>query len=218
MNTQTHILLGAVLFGRGIPQRAWLGALGGLLPDMPLIVTVIVLKIAGMPSQRIFGEVYFSEWCQALNGFSHGFILWVGLVAIFALLWRRQRLRVRSGQGDKVLQSNSELWPGLTAMASSGLLHALIDFLCYREDAHRHFWPVSNWIFVSPVSYYDPRHFWVQFALFEALLGVLLAGFLFWRFRNLWVRLLLGLSIFTYVAIPLIFLFLARGHGLTEVP
>ena len=41
---------------------------------------------------------------------------------------------------------------------SSMLLHVLGDIFLHHDDAHGHFFPLSNWRFMSPVSYWDPNH------------------------------------------------------------
>ena len=43
----------------------------------------------------------------------------------------------------------------------------------HREDAHGHFFPLTDWRFVSPVSYWDPAHLG---ALGAAIEWVLLAA------------------------------------------
>ena len=44
MYTQTHVIMGAALGGRSA-RNAWAGALGGLLPDVPMLLTVLVLSL-----------------------------------------------------------------------------------------------------------------------------------------------------------------------------
>lgn len=43
-------------------------------------------------------------------------------------------------------------------MSLSLLLHACADFPLHHDDAHRRFFPFSDYRFSSPVSYWDPRH------------------------------------------------------------
>jgi len=33
----------------------------------------------------------------------------------------------------------------------------VLDFPFHAEDAHKHFWPLSDWRFHSPFSYWDNR-------------------------------------------------------------
>jgi len=38
-------------------------------------------------------------------------------------------------------------------------LHVAGDLPLHREDAHAHFFPFTDWHYISPVSYWDPAHF-----------------------------------------------------------
>jgi hypothetical protein len=198
MHTQTHIIMGAALFGGKVPRRAWLGALGGFLPDLPMLLVVVGLKIAAIPDPVIFGFLYWQEWWQITNAIAHNFWLWGGLF-VLALI-RRERL---SAAADSI-----ERWSAALVFAAAGLLHVCIDFLVHREDAHMSLWPVTRWKFMSPVSYYDGAHYGHYFAVFEALFGLTMAVLLLSRFANLWVRLALGLAMLIYLAVPSYFILL----------
>jgi hypothetical protein len=198
MNTQTHVIMGAVLMGQAVPRRAWLGALGGITPDIPMLLIVIALKLAGTPDRVIFGELYWQNWWQICNAIGHNAWLWGGLIVLG--LYMRDRLTSSAGSYDT--------WTGLSLFSGSALLHTAIDFLCHREDAHMSFWPITRWKFISPVSYYDPQHFGMWFSLFEALLGLALAFILFRQFKHRLLRLSVLIAMALYVAIPAYFIFL----------
>jgi membrane-bound metal-dependent hydrolase YbcI (DUF457 family) len=61
MNTQTHIIMGAALFGKPMPKLAIAGALGGIIPDLPMYVIIIGLRGAGYPLSEIFGKIYWEH-------------------------------------------------------------------------------------------------------------------------------------------------------------
>jgi hypothetical protein len=191
MNTQSHILMGAVLFGHNVPRRAWAGMFGGLIPDVPMLAIVLALKISGVPDQTIFGELYWQNWWQVTNAVAHSFILW-GALLVFSL----------------ALRHKAPWWTLVAIFSASALIHTSIDFLVHREDAHMSFWPLTRWKFVSPVSYWDWRHYGRYFSVFEATLGLLMASLLFMRFRHMAARAALGLAMFTYVAVPAYFILL----------
>jgi hypothetical protein len=65
---------------------------------------------------------------------------------------------------------------------ASLLLHTVGDFLLHHTDAHRHFFPFSDWKFYSPISYWDPSHFGAAAAVIEGL--VVLAGSLYLLFNT----------------------------------
>ena len=46
----------------------------------------------------------------------------------------------------------------ISVLALSMALHVLLDLPFHHDDAHRHFFPFSDWRFFSPVSYWDPKY------------------------------------------------------------
>lgn len=198
MNTQTHVIMGAVLMGQAVPRRAWAGALGGITPDIPMLLIVIALKFMGTPDNIIFGKLYWQNWWQICNGIGHNAWLWGGLLILG--LYMRDRLSTSARGFDG--------WTTLSLFAGSALLHTAIDFICHREDAHMSFWPVTRWKFISPVSYYDPQHYGTWFTLFEAALGLALAIILFRQFKSVILRVALVLAMALYVAVPAYFILL----------
>jgi hypothetical protein len=137
------MLLGAAAFG-GRDRRALTAAvLGGLAPDVPSFALVLWAgAVQRMPAKEIFETAYFSDAWQLWLAPAHSAPLWLaGLLLALAL-------RARAAG----------------AFAAAGLLHLLCDFPLHADDPHRHFWPLGDWRFESPVSYWDPDRFglWVQ--------------------------------------------------------
>jgi membrane-bound metal-dependent hydrolase YbcI (DUF457 family) len=192
MNTQTHILMGAALFGRPLPRLAVAGALGGVVPDLPMYAIIIGLRASGHPLDEIFGRIYWEHWWQVANAIGHSFLLWGVLAAVTAA----PALRDTASKAAPVF-----------ALSGSAIVHSVIDFLCHRDDAHMHFWPLTEWRFRSPVSYWDPQHFGQWFGLFEAMIGIALVVILWRRYANRLLRGLLALCLAAYVAVPAFFIF-----------
>lgn len=68
-----------------------------------------------------------------------------------------------------ILAWNSRLrW--LWLLVSSALIHIAFDIPLHSDDAHRHFYPLTEWVFVSPVSFWDAAHFGQIVGVLEALL------------------------------------------------
>ena len=198
MNTQTHILMGALLFGRRMPRTTWAGAAGGIAPDVPMLAIVAVLRLSGYDFDDIFGRLYWENWWQIANAIGHSFLLWGGVFIGSAALIRRQ---AEPGNLPKLA----------FAYSGSALIHSAIDFLCHREDAHMQFWPLTRWKFISPVSYWDPAYYGREFGLFEAALGIAMAAALFMTWRRRPVRAVLALAILLYAAVPAFFIFNLGG-------
>jgi membrane-bound metal-dependent hydrolase YbcI (DUF457 family) len=199
MNTQSHILMGALLFGKPLPKLAMAGALGGLVPDVPMFAIVAGLRLSGHRFEEIFGKLYWERWWQICNAIGHSFLLWGALAAICGLLI------LKAGQ---LRESKFAL---LFAFSGAALVHSCIDFLVHREDAHMQFWPLSDWKFVSPVSYWDRAHYGDLFGLFEAALGIVMAALLFSRYRSLLTRCALALCMALYAAVPAFFIYSLGG-------
>jgi hypothetical protein len=166
MHTPSHMLIGGALYGRRRARLVWAALLGGLLPDVPMFVLFAAARMAGADAHLIFEQAYFSESWQAANGLAHSLLLWPALLAAAVILRGRAR-GTRAGRFD---------W--LAVFAASGLTHAVIDFLCHREDAHMQFWPLSRWKFVSPISYYERAHFGGAFMVSEMALALASAAWL----------------------------------------
>jgi membrane-bound metal-dependent hydrolase YbcI (DUF457 family) len=201
MNTQTHVLMGAALFGRPATRLAWAGAAGGLIPDLPMYMIVATLRISGYPLDDIFGRLYWSDWWQIANALGHSYLIWGGLFA-----WSSFMV-IRAGRLD-----SGAIAPLILALSASALLHSMIDMLSHRDDAHMHFWPLSEWRFRSPVSYWDPARYGNWFGQFEAAVGLIAAIALFRRYRSRVLRIALGVAMLLYVAVPAFFILSMSGH------
>ena len=193
MNTPAHMIFGAAVFAR--PGSRWVNAaalLGGLLPDVPLMVMVgWSIWMRGIPAQTVFDSYYFSAEWQAVFRVDHGFLFWGG--ALVAGLCLR--------------------WPVLVAFAGSGFLHAFIDFLVHHDDARAQFWPLTSWKFQSPVSYWDRAHYGQYFGPLEIAVSILLCVLLWQRFQGLPARSLILLAGLAEAAPSIIFaVMFAGGH------
>lgn len=136
----------AALGRRGDGSRNRAAALGAALPDVPIFVLFFVARFAlGRPSSEIWTRTYFEPGWQLAVDLLHSVPL--GAAGFALARWRR-------GVG----------WQALFA---SMLLHSALDLPVHTDDAHRHFLPLTNWRFHSPVSYWDPRSYGRQVAVVE---------------------------------------------------
>ena len=74
-------------------------------------------------------------------------------------------------------------WQSVQILFLSMILHSLGDLPVHNDDAHRHFFPFSNYRFISPFSYWDRNHYGSIVSLVEMLL-VLLSTFRVFGFVN----------------------------------
>ncbi len=170
MNTPTHMIIGGALWAwRDKPGSLIAAFVGGLAPDISVLVMVFYsTRIAGLSEREVFGTLYFSDDWQRLFAIDHSFAVWSVLLAT-ALLLRRSMFIAFSG---------------------AGLAHAAIDFLTHHHDARQQFWPFTDWVFRSPVSYWDPGYWGNVVAPIEALVVVVLTALILRRMSEWWQRLL----------------------------
>lgn len=123
----------------------------------------------GWSGSETWNVRYWTEPWQTLGAISNSFVL-AGLLLTLAI-WRK--------------------WTLVTAFAIAILLHLALDFPLHADDAHRHFWPVTDWRFFSQVSYWDPDANGLIGASIETIFCFATSAILWMRFSRLWVRTML---------------------------
>jgi len=82
------MLIGAAVFSRPIaPAILFAALLGGLAPDIPMLVMVLwSTRLLGIPEHEVFGTLYFSDTWQAVFTIDHAFLVWASLLGL--AVWR----------------------------------------------------------------------------------------------------------------------------------
>ncbi len=156
MNTVTHLAIGGVLYGRrGKPRRLLWALAGALLPDFFIFVLFFYALFAGIPEDVLWGQLYYSEGWTLIFSASNSIFLYGPLFLVG--LWRY----------------SDTLGP----LGGAGLAHIALDLPVHHDDGHAHFWPLSDWVYESPLSYWDPGQYGSYVGAFDALLA-LGAGFI----------------------------------------
>lgn len=162
------------------PVRTGALLLGSFLPDLPLIamaLTTIGVDISTGAFEgasdaeirmtsltgRLFDDWFFNNpWVIAPHNFFHSPVVNICLIGLGFWLWKRG-----------VKWGSWVFW-----LACATMLHTLIDIPIHADDGPLLLFPF-NWTFrfYSPVSYWDPRYYGTEFAIFEHLLlvGMLVA-------------------------------------------
>lgn len=139
MNTPSHAILNLFILNRQIGIQANNAIfIGAILPDVPIFVFYFVMKfIYRLPSRQIWSEVYYQPLWQAIISTFHSLPLaLIGVLIAHFCSWRL-----------------------IEAGFMSMVLHDLLDLPVHNHDAHRHFFPFSNYRFISPISYWDTKHY-----------------------------------------------------------
>lgn len=122
---------------------------GGLVPDIPTYAFFCVHTFLIGSAQTDMWSIYYfdSAWSPFIT-LSHSLLLWPVLL-LFATITKRTLLKFFS---------------------ASALFHITLDFFVHHDDAYRHFWPLSDWQFSSPLSYYDPLYYGNLVSSFDSIL------------------------------------------------
>ncbi|MEM9771399.1 MAG: hypothetical protein AAF889_07335 [Cyanobacteria bacterium P01_D01_bin.73] len=185
MNTPSHAIINLAILGRKKrPDWNWPIVLGSLIPDLAMFVFYGWAKlISRLPERQIWDVAYYEPFWQ--NVFDVWNSIPLSLVGIGVGVWVNRQEKWRQWQ-----------WLGtvIAICCASVLLHCLVDLPVHREDAHRHFWPLTNARFESPISYWDPNHYGNIFSLFEIALVLILSLYVFRLIRSWWGKGLLVVS------------------------
>ncbi|MGF1460015.1 MAG: hypothetical protein ACFBSG_13435 [Leptolyngbyaceae cyanobacterium] len=170
MNTPSHSILNLAILDRaGLKGCTWPILIGSWLPDIAMFVFYGWASWQQLPPATIWQEAYYEPFWQ--NIFAVGNSIPLAMLGIGWGLWRRQRWAI--------------------ALFASMLLHHLGDLPLHHEDAHQHFWPLTNYRFVSPVSYWDRDHYGMYGALLELILTAIASLHLLKRLRSTWGKALI---------------------------
>ena len=181
MTTQSHVILNmALLSKRGKPFLHSYAFLGAVIPDLPIFIFFgVETFILQTPQRELWGSRYFMEAWQ------HFFDLFNAVPLILILL----------GMGSYLMRSER-----VTVVAWSMLIHCAFDFLTHHDDGHRHLFPLSDFVFESPVSYWDGDYHAGPFQSVECLVILAASLYLFPRLRTRLGRAALGVINVVFLA------------------
>ncbi len=144
-------------------RRTFWFVFGALLPDTAVFVFFIINGlILGYSHEVLWDDMYFYSNWSVLFTLSHSLLLWPVLFALGNLL-RQSWLR----------------W-----LSISALLHISVDFCVHTADAYKHFWPLTDWRFISPVSYWNRAEYGQYVGLFDSILVICLLLALAYQYRS----------------------------------
>jgi len=168
LNTPAHLIFGLTAFGKAHQPATVVAALAGAaVPDLSLyLLAGVSIFGMGISPEIVFREMYFSPLWQQIFAIDNSFVLW-GVALAFAL-WSRTTWAI--------------------AFTGAALLHIALDFPVHMEDARAHFWPLTDWKFFSPISYWDNNHHgaWVGALELAAMAGCCV--YVWRKFSEWWVK------------------------------
>ena len=177
--------------------------LGALAPDASLFFMWGLSKWQGVPESVVWQQWYYSEYWQQLGAISNSIPLYAATL-ITALIF-----------GARFSTGSQSLFPlpvylnlkapripaAMFAFSLAALLHTLTDLPLHHDDGRPHFWPISQWIFRSPVSYWDPNHHGTIWSGIELLLALWLIVVLWRRYAHALVKIVLSVVGLSYLIV-----------------
>ena len=192
MTTHSHVILNiALLSKRDKPFLHRYAFIGAVLPDLPLFIFFIIESIIRKtPDDELWGTRYFTEAWQNF------FDIFNSVPLILILL----------GIGYYLLNSEK-----ITVFAWSLLLHCTFDLLTHHDDGHHHFYPLSDFAFESPISYWDRDHYAGIVAPIERVVFLIASIYLFPRLKTRLARwCLVIINVLFLASYVLFFIFRSR--------
>ena len=192
MTTHSHAILNMALLSKpGKPFLHVYAFIGAVLPDLPIFVFFIAESvIRKTPQNELWGTLYFTEPWQNF------FDIFNAIPLILILL----------GIGYYLLNSER-----VTVLAWSLLIHSAFDLLTHHDDGHHHFFPLSDFVFESPISYWDRNHHAGIFAPIECVLFLIASIYLYRRLKTRLARwCLIAVNVLFIASYLLSFLFRSR--------
>ena len=193
LNTPSHALIGAALrkgYAKrwGVPLSAVLW--GSVAPDIPLYLLSVggglyYTQLMGMETRAaaelMFDDLFFnSVWWKGLHNLLHAPLV---VLAGMGLTWRAKGKRP-----SETGSSAQRLRHWLFWFFAACLVHTTIDILTHAMDGPLILFPL-NWDlrFQSPISYWDPDYYGLQFTVFELTLDVVLLVYLLFPPARRWL-------------------------------
>jgi hypothetical protein len=163
MHTPGHVVVNLMVLGSAFGHEKAIMA-GAIVPDLPIVVLYLYERARKTPPDVIWSVCYQRKhWLAIIHG-AHSIPL-----AILGML-----------AGWLVDE------PAILLFFTSVLAHASCDFPLHAIDAHRHFFPFSEYRFISPISYWDVRYHGRTVARIEALLVCACSAYLYFVMGPRW--------------------------------
>ena len=185
MMTPTHSLMAlAALSKRGERRRNVSVFAGSLVPDLAIFLWAPYQSIVnGVSGAEMWDKLYFEPPMQNL-------IAWFNSIPIFMVL------------GIVGFAARGKTWGKLLLLfALAALIHIAGDIPVHADDAYRHFWPISDWRFYSPLSYWDVDHHAAWVGKIDIVLALGCTAILWTRFTARWARIALAATALFYIAV-----------------
>ena len=177
---------------------------GGLVPDLSIFAMWASAKLSGTSESVIWRDMYWRPEWQSAGAVSNSLPLYLALAVAAAGFGARLNPMIppTGTPPDPLGRGGGLEWHvAILAFSLAAMVHIATDFPVHVFDGHPVFWPFTDWVFQSSVSYWDPRYFGDYVSFIELALAASLIAILWRRFSSSAVRGILVLTAVSYGAV-----------------
>lgn len=185
MMSMTHTIMATAALARcDTPRRNWAVFIGSVLPDAFIYVFWAWFTFAeGETQRRIWDGLYFQAETQLIASIFNSIPIYVGIGVLGYL-------------------NRATLFGRIALFVSAAaLIHIAFDLPFHNHDAYAHFWPLSDWRFISPLSYWEADFHARYVTMLECVLALTCLVAIWKRFTVRWVRILTIVFVIFYAAL-----------------
>ena len=167
MMTPTHLFLNWALLEQktGTSRERLALICGAIFPDIGVwIFGLWFIFTQSDLAHEHWDALYMAPQNYHLFSLLHSFLLWPALLVLGFILKQRTML----------------------FFSVSGLFHSVCDFFLHVDDAYAHLYPLSDFVFRSPVSYWNPAYYGNIFSPIDSAIGFLASLYLSSQVHSKW--------------------------------
>lgn len=210
MNTQSHLIIQTAILTKKNDSRFlfFIVILGSLIPDIPMFIFVYVESvIKNMPEIMLWNELYYDPSWQLFFNIFNSIPLTLVLIIIGLIIYKKNYLSQKFMKNKYASASITKTQPTSRVLLAFGLallLHEITDLFLHYDDGHAHFLPFSDFIFQSPLSYWDIRHHAYAVSIVIAIAELISFVILFLRVRTKLMKIILPIVCIISIVLQII--------------
>jgi len=159
MDTIWHTFWTYILFRKR--QGVHWAVLGSVLPDIINLFAIGVNFVLYGFNWQTYVAPVMPTWTLVFNYAAHSLLV-ITILGIILFVVARSLLPLCYGLG----------------------FHALLDYMTHHTDAYPPFYPLSEWKFVSPISYWEDAYYSNEVMLIHLVLATFVIGYLFFTIKK----------------------------------
>ncbi|GAB4145419.1 MAG: hypothetical protein OHK0017_04980 [Patescibacteria group bacterium] len=210
MLTPSHAIINLAILGKEKhPSRNLWIVIGSIAPDLPMyFFAALVYFNYGIKGFQVWDSLYYRPFWQIIFNSTHSFVVWPAVWILLKIILNFPDF-LRSLQ-HALKEPRLQSWSWLIKFSAweyllfGALGHVFADFWVHASDAYASFYPISEYRFYSPISYYDPKYYGNIVGLIEIILVVVLSFRVFRILQKRQSKIVLVVTVIGLIALYLL--------------